>query len=430
VTPLNVLTASTDGEMAEAEDPEALDGIYQSLASQLVNRYEVSYRSKAHGTTAINLRLATDEGRVETTRTVKLPAAPPPPTTAPPATTPPVTTVAPVDATTVPELRPGSSVGLAPLAQSKALFVGLGIFFVALLVGGLALFVPRSRRVNLIARFGRRNGVEAKTALERITARASFVVEGALDRRGKRGSLALALEKAGIMLRPGEFGLLVLCGAIAAFALGFLLGGPGIGLLVAALVPVAARFYVSHRANRRQAAFADQLNDTLLLLAGTLRAGYGFMQAADTVAREAEAPTSEEFRRLVVETRLGRPLEEALAAMHQRVGSVDFGWVVQAIEINLESGGNLAEVLETVAGTIRERAQLRRQVKSLSAEGRLSGVVLIALPFGLAGVMAATNPTYLSELYMTLPGKVMLGVAGVLMTLGTIWIRKTVKIKY
>jgi tight adherence protein B len=116
--------------------------------------------------------------------------------------------------------------------------------------------------------------------------------------------------------------------------------------------------------------------------------------------------------------------------MHERVGSVDFGWVVQAIEMNLESGGNLAEVLETVAGTIRERAQLRRQVKALSAEGRMSGWILLALPFALAGVMAATNPTYLSELYLTVPGRIMLGVAVVLMTIGTIWIRKTVKVKF
>ncbi len=280
----------------------------------------------------------------------------------------------------MPELRPGSSLTPAPLAQSSALFVGLGLFFVALLVGGLALFAPRSRRVDLIARFGRRGGAEAKTTLSRLSSRASFAVEGALDRRGKRSSLALALEKAGIVLRPGEFGLLVLCGSLIAFALGLLLANLLVGIVLAVLIPVAARFLVSHRASRRQTAFADQLNDTLLLLSGTLRAGYGFMQAADAVAREAEAPTSDEFRRLVLETRLGRPVEEALAAMHERVGSVDFGWVVQAIEINLESGGNLAEVLETIAGTIRERGQLRRQVKSLSAEGRMSGWILLALP--------------------------------------------------
>ncbi len=103
----------------------------------------------------------------------------------------------------------------------------------------------------------------------------------------------------------------MLCGALIAFALGLLLGNLLVGLVLAVLIPVAARFAVSYLATRRQTAFADQLNDTLLLLAGTLRAGYGFMQAADTVAREAESPTSDEFRRLVLETRLGRPVEQA-----------------------------------------------------------------------------------------------------------------------
>jgi tight adherence protein B len=434
ITPLNGLTDITEGQIAAAEDPEALAGIYESLASQLINRYRVSYRSQAHGPTTINLSVVSGNETLQASRTVKMPVALPPPTTAPqtttPPTTPPTTVRDTVPATTVPELRLGSSLTPAPLAQSSALFVGLGLFFVALLVGGLALFAPRSRRINLIARFGRRGGAEAKTTLSRLSSRASFAVEGALDRRGKRSSLALALEKAGIVLRPGEFGLLVLSASVIAFALVLLLGNLLIGIVLAVLIPLAARFLVTHRASRRQTAFADQLNDTLLLLAGTLRAGYGFMQAADTVAREGESPTSEEFRRLVLETRLGRPVVEALAAMHERVGSVDFGWVVQAIEMNLESGGNLAEVLETVAGTIRERAQLRRQVKSLSAEGRMSGWILLALPFALAGVMGATNPAYLSELYLTVPGRIMLGVAVVLMTIGTIWIRKTVKVKF
>jgi tight adherence protein B len=433
ITPLSGLTDITEGQLAAAEDPKALAGIYESLASQLINRYRVSYRSQAHGPTTLNLSVVSENETLQASRTVEMPVAPAPPappTTAAQATTPPTTVRNTVPATTVPELRPGSSLTPPPLAGSSALIVGLGLFFVALLVGGLALFAPRSRRVDLIARFGRRGGAEAKTALSRLSSRASFAVEGALDRRGKRSSLALALEKAGIVLRPGEFGLLVLCGSLIAFALGLLLANLVIGIVLAVLIPVAARFLVSHRASRRQTAFADQLNDTLLLLSGTLRAGYGFMQAADAVAREADAPTSDEFRRLVLETRLGRPVEEALAAMHERVGSVDFGWVVQAIEINLESGGNLAEVLETIAGTIRERGQLRRQVKALSAEGRMSGWILLAIPFGLAGVMAFTNASYLSELFTTTPGRIMLGVAVVLMTVGTIWMRKTVKIKF
>ncbi len=116
--------------------------------------------------------------------------------------------------------------------------------------------------------------------------------------------------------------------------------------------------------------------------------------------------------------------------MHERVGSVDFGWVVQAIEINLESGGNLAEVLETIAGTIRERAQLRRQVKALSAEGRMSGWILVALPFGLAAVMSVTNPDYIVGALHHPAGPRHAGAATVMMIVGAMWMRKVVKIKF
>ena len=146
------------------------------------------------------------------------------------------------------------------------------------------------------------------------------------------------------------------------------------------------------RADRRRARFSDQLGDTLQLLAGSLRAGYGLLQAIDAVAQEAEEPTRQEFRRLVIETRLGRDLTDALHSMADRVGGEDFEWVVQAIEIHREVGGDLAEVLDTVAGTIRERNQLHRQVKALSAEGRLSAYVLMAAARVLVLVLAAAQP--------------------------------------
>ncbi len=433
ITPLNGLTDITEGQMAAAEDPEALAGIYESLASQLINRYRVSYRSQAHGPTTINLSFASGNETLQASRTVKMP----------------VGTGAPDDcaagdhasdhavrsntvpATTVPELRPGSALTPAPLAQSSALFVGLGLFFVALLVGGLALFAPRSRRVNLIARFGRRGGAEAKTTLSRLSSRASFAVEGALDRRGKRSSLALALEKAGIVLRPGEFGLLVLCGSLIAFALGLLLANLLVGIVLAVLIPVAARFLVSHRASRRQTAFADQLNDTLLLLAGTLRAGYGFMQAADTVAREAEAPTSDEFRRLVLETRLGRPVEEALDC-HARAGRLG--------GLRVGGAGHRDQPGERGQPGRGARDHCRDHQGAGPAASPGPGAQRRGPHVGLdpdrSSVRAGwrdvrhqpgrTSPSCTPPC----PGGVMLGAAVVMMTVGAIWMRKIVKIKF
>jgi tight adherence protein B len=183
-------------------------------------------------------------------------------------------------------------------------------------------------------------------------------------------------------------------------------------------------------ASRRRRAFADQLEGTLQTIAGSLRAGYGLVQAISTVATESPAPTSIEFNRVVVENRLGRSLEDSLKAMVRRLDDEDFGWVVEAIEIQREVGGNLAEVLDTVTGTIRDRNMIRRQIHSLSAEGRLSAYILLGLPFVIAGFIATISPDYLAELTDTTVGKIMLAGAGVMMFLGGLWIRKIIRVEF
>jgi tight adherence protein B len=133
-------------------------------------------------------------------------------------------------------------------------------------------------------------------------------------------------------------------------------------------------------------------------MAGNLRAGHSLLRALDTVSREAEQPTSTEFSRVLNETRVGRPLGDCLDEIANRMRSDDFTWVAQAIAIHREVGGDLAEVLDTVSRTIRERNQIRRQVKALSAEGRMSGYVLMALPIGVTGFLMMSNPGYLTKL--------------------------------
>jgi tight adherence protein B len=198
-------------------------------------------------------------------------------------------------------------------------------------------------------------------------------------------------------------------------------------LVAALVVPVAARVVVEQLARRRRARFGDQLADTLQMLAGSLRAGHSLAQAIDTLARESESPTAEEFRRVTVETRLGRDFVESLSALRARIGNEDFEWVVEAVEIQREVGGDLAEILDKVTGTIRDRTRIRRQVTALSAEGRLSAAVLMALPFGLAGVMAVTNRSYLSPLFGTGLGLAFLAAGAVLLAVGGVWLRRIVK---
>jgi tight adherence protein B len=183
-------------------------------------------------------------------------------------------------------------------------------------------------------------------------------------------------------------------------------------------------------ATARQRAFADQLDDSLQLMASGLRAGHSLPQALAAVAREAEKPTSEEFTRIINETRVGRDMSRALADAAERMKSEDFEWVTQAIGINREVGGNLADVLDGVSKTIRERNQIRRQVKALSAEGKLSAYVLMGLPIGISAFLLVTNPSYMLKFTESLIGYVLIVVSIVMLIIGGLWMRKTVQIKF
>jgi tight adherence protein B len=259
---------------------------------------------------------------------------------------------------------------------------------------------------------------------------AGAAVERALVKRGRLASGAAALERAGITTPLPDFVLLVLLVTLGGGVIGTMLVGLLVGLLVAVAIPLGARLYVKIRTSRRQSAFADQLEDSLQLMASSLRAGHSIMRAIDAVSQEADSPTAEEFARLVNETRVGRDLTDALDEVAERTASDDFLWVAQAISIQREVGGNLAEVLDAVGHTIRERNAIRRQVKALSAEGKLSALVLMALPFGIVAFISMTNPSYLAGFTESLVGYGMLAVAAVMMTIGGLWLKNTVKIRF
>ena len=270
----------------------------------------------------------------------------------------------------------------------------------------------------------------SSSALAGAGAVAGAAVEKVLAKRGRLAEGADALERAGMSTSLPDFVLVVGLATLVAGGLGFALGGPLVGLLAAGATPLGAKLLLTFRASRRQAAFADQLDDSLQLMAGSLRAGHSLLRAVDSVSQEAAAPTSEEFSRIVNETRVGRDLNDALDEVAERMGSEDFVWVAQAIAIHREVGGNLAEVLDAVGHTIRERNQIRRQVKALSAEGKLSAIVLMALPFGVTGFISLTNPGYLARFTQSFTGYAMLAVAGLMLLVGGLWLKKTVAIKF
>lgn len=300
---------------------------------------------------------------------------------------------------------------------------GLLVLAVAVLIGLIvtgARVVPMSRR--------RPADALPQRPLSRAADAASQMASRALGSR--RGAVEQALEQAGFKTRPQDFMVLVASAMVAAFALGLLVWGPIQGLLLLLIGPIVAWLVVRIATDRRRKRFALQLDETLSILSGSLRAGYSLPQACATVANKAEEPTSTEFARVINESRVGRPFVEALEDSAQRMKDDDFGWIVQAIAINREVGGNLADVLEGVGATIRERTQLKRQVDALSAEGRFSAIVLGALPFVVFLAVSLFNPGYIGRFGESLQGILMLVFAAVLLVVGLFWLRAVVKIKY
>jgi tight adherence protein B len=263
-----------------------------------------------------------------------------------------------------------------------------------------------------------------------VIQRAKELATSIAQRAGFLERLESQLDAAGIKWRGGEVLVasvgLGLAGLIFGFALTGSLMTSGFFVAVGAFGPI---LFIKAKVSRRRSAFLKQLPDVLLLLSGALKAGHSIQQAMAAVSEDAKPPASEEFRRTMAEVRLGANLDDALEALGRRIGVVDFDWTILAIQIQREVGGNLAEILEIISETIRERERLHGEIKALTAEGRLSGYVLGGLPIAMALLLFTRSPDYLEPLYTTSKGLTMLGVTGVLMIVGFFWMRKIVKIE-
>jgi tight adherence protein B len=273
---------------------------------------------------------------------------------------------------------------------------------------------------------------DGENALQRsaLMQRAVAITEQVAENQGMLTRAEVALERANLPLRAGEalvFYALIVIG-VTVVALVFsrnVVAGLVFGIVAALAPPAIVNFIASSRRKK----FMAQLPDTLSLLSGTLRAGYSLMQGVEAVSQEVDEPMGVELRRVVTEARLGRPLEESLESSADRMDSPDFAWAVMAIRIQREVGGNLAELLMTVADTMVQRERLRRDVRTLTAEGRVSAYVLAGLPFGLALIMYLLNPDYTGELFTDTLGIIMLVMAGVSMLVGFLWMRKIINIE-
>jgi Flp pilus assembly protein TadB len=313
------------------------------------------------------------------------------------------------------------------------LYIGVGLGLIALFVLVFLVLAPPAPRVSLDRR--RAPGTVHVSALTKVTDRTVNVLGDVMSRRPAPLFGAVELEKGNVRMSPPAFLLLVMCAAVVLGLFGVLIGGFSLWsilfvIVFASLAPIGAKVLLTVRASRRRARFADQLDDTLTLLAGGLRAGHSLLRAIDAVSKEIDSPTSDELSRVINETRVGRDLGDALETTAIRMQSDDFEWVAQAIAINREVGGNLSDVFDQVGMTIRERNQIRRQVKALSAEGRISALVLIALPVGVFTFLFITQPGYFAGFFSSIFGIIALVVAAVLLLVGSFWLSVVVKVKF
>lgn len=411
----DALVALADGEerVLSAENANDLQDVYVTLAADLSRQYLLRYESEVTGDTAITVDLS--YGAVDASATVNTV----------------LEGVAPgADAAPTPVVAPDPyTVAVPLLGTSTALGVGMTAVAVAtgLFVWLIVLMPARSPGQQRLLPVG------ARQQRPGLTVAAEWITDQAEQRlRGGRLGVVIdrKLESAGVDLRTGEFVVGVASVMVVAYALGLTLANSIVGLLFAFAVPMVAWLMLSLRRDKRQAAFAEQFTDVLQLLAGSLRAGYGMLQGIDAVARDAQEPAASEFRRILLEHRLGRDLTEAMDNCAARMNNTDFVWVVQAISIHRDVGGDLARVLDNIIETVRERASVQRQVRALSTEGRLSARVLTALPFVTVLAIQLVSPGYFTGLMSQPVGWMLIGIAGVMMLIGTFVIRRMVRIEY
>ena len=405
------------GQFATIDDVAQLDALYTSIAGRLASRYVLIYRSDP--TVARDISVSVDAGEAVATARTSLaasaaaaPAGPAVPNGAPPL----LESAESHRLTTFTVPAPG-------LFGSRSLLAaGLAMMFGAFLALGLLITLP-SRRIDLQLA----DGVDRVSGLNN---RLSSATDRFLARRDASGDLDRILDAAGLSLRPGELVLGTLVATLTLALLATLAGGLASGLAAAVLCSVGVIAWLNIRANRRRRAFADQLVDALSVMAGGLRAGRGLPHALELVAEEVDAPMGEEFRRILFEARVGRDLTESMMAAARKMQSEDLEWVARAVDVNRELGGDLVEVLNNVAGVIRDRRKVARQVRSLSAEGRATGWVLLALPVVMFLFLTLRSPEFAGLLTGTGIGLAMLGLAVAGMLVGYLWIRKLVDIKY
>jgi tight adherence protein B len=267
---------------------------------------------------------------------------------------------------------------------------------------------------------------------ERLEAFAGIfrATEQAFGHRRLWKRLTLVLERADVPLRTVEFAYIMVGSGFVLGLFAAVTGRSTLGILIALAIGALAPYgFVSLKARRRLNAFENQLPDLLVTLAASLKAGHSFRQGIQTAVDEGQEPAAKVLGRVIADTKLGRPMDEALAETAERIGSKNFTFVITAVTIQRQVGGSLAGLFDMVADTVRQRQQFARKIKGLTAMGRASAYVLIGLPFFIAFALTLINPTYMDPLYHTSTGHTLIMVGLVMMAFGSLILKKLVSFR-
>ncbi len=309
------------------------------------------------------------------------------------------------------------------------LFIIIGVGIVIGLVTVLIGFFGRPAGQDLVDdRVGvatERKEVRPKNEQRTLTSAVNRAIAG----RGLFPNMSTQLARADLKITVGEYVMMCVLFAVIGVLLFVVIQRPylsPIGILVGAFAP---RIYVGSRQSARLKTFDSQLGDGLNLMVNSLRAGYSTLQAMEVISREMPTPISVEFGRVVKEMQLGVPFESAMLNLLRRIPSGDLDLVITAMSVQREVGGNLAEVLDAISFTIRERVRIKGEIKVMTAQGRITGYVITALPFGLGIFIYFVNPDYMNGMFRDPCGWIMLGISVVMIAIGYFVVDKIVSIE-
>ncbi len=406
--PLNLLAVQSSGEFSSVSSLTDLARVYRRLGSQLGHQYLVRYRSGVRPGRQVKVQIRVDGVPGAAVTSYRTPAI--------------------AHAVGQPFHRvPADRLWLSPAATAA---VGL-VVAVLLFVGLWTVVRPREGglRRRMAAYVAPAEEATGKAKGSALTSRVLVGAERSLERRAWWDRFREALDVGRIETPPVRLLAWIAIGTVAALMLFPLIGGNAAFAILAIVVPMIAWRLIGRRVRRQRKQFEDQLPDNLQVIASAMRAGHSFAGALSVVVEDAPEPARRELRRVIADERLGVPLDAAMGGAVRRMASKDLEQVALVAVLQRETGGNTAEVLDRVTEAVRERLALRRMVASLTAQGRMSRWVLTGIPIFLLVMLSLINPTYMHPLYATTIGRILLVICAVMITAGSLVIKKIVDIK-